>query len=60
MSELVHLVPIAGRFINGIPAVEHDCDPATAAAEVASGAFRYAHDAPATAAPKLPVKPQKE
>ncbi len=51
MPELVRLIPVPGHFINGIPAVEHDCDPEVAAFEVETGAFTYAQP-PATAAPK--------
>lgn len=50
---LVRLIPVPGRFLNGIPAVEHECDPDTALFRVASGAFIYAQP-PATAAPQPP------
>lgn len=57
MPELVRLLPVPGRFLNGIPAVEHDCDPDEAVFRVQSGAFTYAQPAPATAAPS-PRKPE--
>jgi len=54
MSEpLVRLIPVLGRFLNGVPAVEHDCDEAEAVFRVQSGAFTYAQP-PATAAPPSP------
>lgn len=62
---LVRLIPVPGRFLNGIPAVEHDCDPAEAVFRVQSGAFIYAQP-PATAAPPTPkgkypfTQPDKE
>lgn len=63
MPETVRLIPVPGRFLNGVPAVEHDCDPDTAQFEVESGAFTYAQP-PATAAPppkgKQPSPPPKE
>jgi hypothetical protein len=63
MPDLVRLIPVPGRFLNGIPAVEHDCDEAEAIFRVQSGAFTYAQP-PATAAPQppkeKPSKPNKE
>ena len=53
MPELVRLIPVPGRFLNGIPAVEHDCDEDEAVFRVQSGAFIYAQP-PATAAPPPP------
>ena len=53
MSDLVRLIPVPGKFLNGIPAVEHDCDEDEAGFRVQSGAFIYAQP-PATAAPQPP------
>jgi hypothetical protein len=45
------VVPVPGRYINDVPAVEQDVTKKRAAELVATGAFRYPDDPAAVAAP---------
>ncbi len=46
MGELVHIVPVPGNWLPGVPAAEADVDEDAARALVATGAFEIREEKP--------------